>query len=109
MAGAFTAASGMQGHGVAPRVHSRGRMFETIPAEALSSATGGEHTFHFQGTSPNSCFAQIGRGVAHGFGLTGPWKPHSAMRPGEHLLLDKQGNEAGAATWSNGNCDVGVY
>ena len=81
-----------------------------ISGDELSVVTGGEGPrFQGQGKSTQAaCFATIGRGVAHGYGLTGPWKPHSAMRP-EHLMLDKNGNEAGSATWNAGQCNVTVY
>src|SRR5690349_20995520 len=75
--------------------------FETIPATELGAATGGaDFTFQGKGTTTQAaCFTSLGRGIAHSFGDTGPWVPHSAMRPDEHLILDKQNNEVGVARW----------
>lgn len=87
----------------------------TISTLDLSGVHGGDGTasdFRFQGSgqaTKSACFAKLGRGIAHGYGMTGPWKPTSAMRPAEHLILDKHHNEAGAATWSNGTCNVAIY
>ena len=87
----------------------------TISTLDLSRIRGGDGTdsgFRFEGSGKSTksdCFAKIGRGIAHGYDMTGPWKPISAMRPAEHLILDKQRNEAGAATWSNGTCHVAIY
>ena len=92
--------------------------FEAIATSELHAATGGaEDTFKGQGTTTqNTCFTKLARGIAHTYGATGPWRPRSAMRPDEHLIL-KQNNEVGAARWTKdpnssaglGDCKVLIY
>ena len=90
----------------------------TISLTELGAVSGGaELTFEGQGTSTRDmCFKKIGRGIAHAYGLTGPWKPESDMRTGAHLLKDQDGAEMGVARWKReapgslvGTCKVAIY
>jgi hypothetical protein len=93
--------------------------FEAIANSELQAATGGaEDTFKGTGTTTQStCFAKLGRGIAHSYDATGPWRPRSHMRPDDHLIVDKQRNEVGVATWQKdpnsttglGQCKVLIY
>src|SRR5262245_49446384 len=105
-------------HMTANNIRTNGTEIATIAIQTLSHVTGGTADFTFQGkgiATKDACLGTIGRGIAHGFGATGPWKPGSAMRPNDHLILDKQRNEVGAATWTPvgdglwGKCDVAIY
>jgi hypothetical protein len=105
---------------VALDVRKLGEKMHTIDVNALARVSGGQadgDKFHGAGTMTRSaCFSGVGRAVAHANGLTGPWKPHSAMRPEDHLMKDRKNNEAGVANWARdpksknlGECTLYVY